>query len=152
MTKKQKNEWQMNLLLNVANRIELLFLMVKGHESHFGELALRLLSQNKAGEPAVAAAAEDGLLVAQLMLGVAYLEGRGVEKDERAAYRWLRMAELNSSTVLTESRCGLKVLKSRLQSQEIKELERQVVEKTQEQLKQARAEPAVLTSIYKAAS
>ena len=39
--------------LNVANRIELLFLMVNGRDTHSGELALRLLSQDKAHEPAV---------------------------------------------------------------------------------------------------
>ena len=141
--------------LNVANRIELLFLMVKGRDSHSGELALRLLSQNKAGEPAVAAAAEDGLVLAQLMLGLAHLEGKGVGKDERAAYHWLRMAELTCSRVLEESRRALTLLKSRLQSQEIEELEQQVAQKTEEQshkLKQAHTEPAVqLASNYKVA-
>ena len=141
--------------LNVANRIELLFLMVKGRDSRTGELALRLLSQDRASEPGVAAAAEDGLLLAQLMLGLAHLEGKGVGKDDHAAYHWLRMAELNCSRMLEESRNGLNLLKSRLQSQEIEELEQQVAQKTEEQsrkLKQAHTEPAVeLASNYKVA-
>ncbi len=47
--------------LNVANRIELLFLMVKGREVHSEELALQLFSHEQPVGPYVAAAAEKGL-------------------------------------------------------------------------------------------
>lgn len=69
------------------------------------------------------------------MLGMAHLEGKGVDKDDRTAYHWLRMAELNSNRVLGQSRCGISELRSWLQSQEIQEQEQQISQKTQEQQK-----------------
>ena len=109
--------------LNVANRIELLFLMVNGRESQTGPLALQLLSQGGGGEPGVAAAAERGFVAAQLMLGLAFLEGKGVEKNDRSAYQWLRMAELNAVSILEKSRNSLEHLRSSLAPAEITELE-----------------------------
>jgi hypothetical protein len=92
----------------------------------------------------ILAAAEAGFPSAQLMLGMAHLEGKGVEKDDRAAYHWLRMAELNSARVLEETRHGIDELKSRLTPQQIQELELQISQKAQEpgesKLKPARAE------------
>ena len=118
--------------LKVANRIELLFLMVKGRNCQYDELPLRLFFEEKPSEPAVVAAAEDGLLSAQFMLGLAHLEGKGVENDYRTAYYWLRMAELNSSHVLQQSRCGIEKLKSRLPAADIRDLEQQISHKAQE--------------------
>ena len=88
--------------------------------------ALRLLSQDKAHEPVVAAAAKEGCLAAQIMLGLAHLEGRGVEKNDRAAYHWFRLAEMNSARALNQSRRGVEEIKSRLQAHDIEELEQQV--------------------------
>jgi hypothetical protein len=48
--------------------------MVYGHNSHFGELALRLLFEQRQRESVFVAAAEDGFIPAQCMLGMAYLE------------------------------------------------------------------------------
>jgi two-component system, NarL family, nitrate/nitrite response regulator NarL len=130
--------------LNVANRIELLFLMVKGRTYQYGDLALRYSFEDGPIEPAFVAAAEDGFLPAQFMLGMAYLAGRGVEKDDHAAYHWLRLAELNSTQVLKQSRRGIDELRSRLLPGRIQELEEQISRKTQEhqklRLKQAREE------------
>jgi hypothetical protein len=109
--------------------------MVRGRNSQYGELALRLFFEQKPCEPAFVAAAENGFLSAQFMLGMAHLEGKSVEKDDHTAYHWLRMAELNSNRVLEQSRCGINELRSRLQSQEIQELEQQISQKAQEQQK-----------------
>lgn len=130
--------------LSVANRIELLFLMVKGRNSHEGELALWLLPEARPDEPAIVSAAQDGIVPAQLMLGLAYLEGKGVEKDDQAAYRWLRMAEMNSARVQEESRHAIDELKSHLTPEQIQEIEQNISRGAQEQeppkLKPVRAE------------
>ena len=121
--------------LDVSNRVELLFAMVYGRNSHFGELALRLLFEQRPRESACIAAAEDGFIPAQFMLGMAYLEGKGVEKNDHAAYYWLRMAELNSKNLLEQSRAGINELSSSLIPQDIQMLEQQILEKVQEHQK-----------------
>jgi TPR repeat protein len=40
-------------------------------------------------------AAEDGFIAAQYLVGLAHLQGVGVEKNGSAAYYWLRMVEEN---------------------------------------------------------
>jgi len=117
--------------LNVANRIELLFLMVKGRNAQYGELAQFFWGEGF-NESAVVAAAEQGFLPAQFMLGMAHLEGRRAERDDRAAYRWLRVAELNSARVLEQSRSEISELRSRIPSAEIAELEQRVFREAQE--------------------
>ncbi len=129
--------------LHVTNRIELLFLMVRGSNGHYGELAQFFWGEGFS-EPAVVAAAEEGFLPAQFMLGLAHLEGRGVKKDDQAAYHWLRLAELNSNRILDRSRRGIQDLRVRLLPEQIKELERQVSDKAQQhhdlKMKTTRAE------------
>ena len=121
--------------LRVANRVELLFLMVKGRDNQYGELARRFFSEQKPSERAVRAAAENGFPPAQFMLGMAHLDGTGFQQDDRAAYHWLRMAEMNSVLVLEETRYGIDELKSRLTPQQIQELEQQISQEVQEQHK-----------------
>jgi two-component system, NarL family, nitrate/nitrite response regulator NarL len=113
--------------LNVANRIELLFLMVKRRDLCSGECTSTFSFDNPAG-PHLAAAAKNGLALAQLNLGLAHIEGKEVEKDDRAAYRWLRMAELSSAQILERSRQALSQLTSRLEPGEIADLERKIRE------------------------
>jgi two-component system, NarL family, nitrate/nitrite response regulator NarL len=116
--------------LHVSNRIEMLFLMVNGRNS---QLSLsQVLWSAGFNESAVVEAAEEGSLRAQCLLGFAHLEGRGVKKDDQTAYHWLRMAELNSVRLLEQSRSGINELKSRLESQEIQQLEQQVCRKAQQ--------------------
>jgi predicted transcriptional regulator len=139
--------------LEVANRVELLLLMVKGRNSQYGEMALRLFFEQRPCEPAFVAAAENGFLSAQFMLGMAHLQGKGLDKDDRTAYHWLRLAEMNSARVLQKTRHGIDELKSRLTPQQIQELEQQISQKAQEheqqepKLKPAREElqPAYLS-------
>jgi two-component system, NarL family, nitrate/nitrite response regulator NarL len=112
--------------LNVANRLELLFLMVKGRDMQYQELARRFFSDQKPAVPAIVAAAEAGFPTAQFMLGMAHLQGGGVEQDNRAAYHWLRLAAVNSARVLEESRGAIDQLKSHMDSAEIQCLEQQI--------------------------
>jgi DNA-binding CsgD family transcriptional regulator len=117
--------------LHVANRVELLFLMVRGRHAQYGELAQFFWGEGF-NLDAVRAAAEEGFLAAQFMLGLAHLEGRGAEKDDRAAYHWLRLAEMNSSRLLEQSRSEISELKSRIPSEEIAQLEQRVSREAQE--------------------
>ncbi len=77
-----------------------------------------------------------------MILGLAHLEGGGVEQNDHAGYHWLRIAESNCSLVLEQSRCALDELRSRLPAEDIQELEQQIANKQQEEqtvkLKQAR--------------
>jgi DNA-binding NarL/FixJ family response regulator len=117
--------------LKVTNRIGLLFLMVKGSDSQNEKSMHGLFSNDGAGIDAVTAA-ERGLPSAQLMLGMAHLEGKGFEKNDRVAYHWLRMAELNSAHVLEQSRSGIEELRSRLGSDQLQELEQEISRKGQD--------------------
>jgi DNA-binding NarL/FixJ family response regulator len=121
--------------LKVANRVELLFLMVKGRDNRYGDLARRFFSEQKSCESAVIVAAENGLPPAQFMLGMVHLDGKGFEKDDRAAYHWLRMAEMNSALLLEHTRHGIDELKSRLTPQQIQDLEQEISQEVQEQHK-----------------
>ena len=42
-------------------------------------------------------AAEEGSATAQFMVGLAYLQGTGVDKNLDSAYGWLRMAQQSST-------------------------------------------------------
>ena len=123
--------------LNVANRIELLFAMVYGHNSHFGELALRLLFEQRPRESVFVAVAEDGFIPAQFMLGMAHLKGRGVEKNDHAAYYWLRMAELDCNTIFEQSHSAIHELSSSLLPEDITKLEQEISRKVQEHQKRS---------------
>jgi len=117
--------------LNVANRIELLFLMVKGRDAHFEDWLSRIFSEHGSVAPAMLAAADAGLPAAQLMLGMAHLRGDGVEQDNHAAYHWLRLAAVNSARVVEESRSAIDQLKSCMDSAEIEYLEQKISGQTQ---------------------
>jgi two-component system nitrate/nitrite response regulator NarL len=118
--------------LSVSNRIELLLLLVNGHTYQDSELKSRLPIEGQALEPAFVKAAEDGLLAAQLILGWAHLEGKGLEQSDRKAYYWLRMAELTSLRTVEQGRSTLAELKRRLAGEEIQELEQRVSQKIQD--------------------
>jgi two-component system nitrate/nitrite response regulator NarL len=104
--------------LGVSNRFELLFLLFSecndpdsnGHNSignYFKD-------------------AHDGVVAAQFVVGMAYLEGYGVEKDERSAYYWLRMAEENSCTIRSRSRALIEELRSTVKTDDIAAVEQTV--------------------------
>lgn len=58
-------------------------------------------------------AAEEEYAPAQTILGVAYLEGRGVSKDETEALRWLRKAA-NQGEVRAQYNLGVIFIQGRI--------------------------------------
>jgi hypothetical protein len=105
--------------------------MIKGRHAQCSELAQFFWGEGF-NLGAVRAAAEEGFLAAQFMLVLAHLEGRGAEKDDRAAYHWLRLAEMNSSRVVEQSRSEINELRLRIPSEQIAELEQRVSREAQE--------------------
>ncbi len=71
-------------------------------------------------------AAEEGFIAAQFLLGLAHLEGCGVEKNGRSAYYWLRMAEENSRELRQRTRALTEELKSKMRSEELETLEHSI--------------------------
>jgi DNA-binding NarL/FixJ family response regulator len=112
--------------LGVSNRFELLFLLLKEGNG----LSSRALGPNVSGvgNPVeiYLRAAEEGYAAAQFIVGLAYLEGCGVEKNGPSAYYWLRMAEENSAAVRQRSRALTEDLRTKLNPGEIEGLERRV--------------------------
>ena len=72
-------------------------------------------------------AAEEGFIAAQYLVGLAHLEGSGMEKNGRSAYYWLRMAEENSGELRQGTRALTEELKSKMRSEELQTLEHSVM-------------------------
>ena len=112
--------------LGVSSRCELLFVLSNENNG---------LSSRAAG-PSVSwlgnpleiylKAAEEGYAAAQFIVGLAHLEGYGVEKNARSAYYWLRMAEENSSAVRQRSLALTEDLRTRINPSEIQALEKRI--------------------------
>jgi DNA-binding NarL/FixJ family response regulator len=110
--------------LGVSNRFELLFLLFSecngpastGHNSIENYLK----------------DAQEGVVAAQFIVGLAHLEGYGVEKDERSAYYWLRMAEENSGTIQRRSHALVEELRNTVTTDEIAAVEHTVAISIQE--------------------
>ena len=77
-------------------------------------------------------AAGEGVVAAQFVVGLAHLEGYGVERDDLTAYYWLRMAEENSCTVRRRSHALVEELRSRLKTDHIEAVEDSVATGVQE--------------------
>ena len=114
--------------LGVSNRMELLFLLsAHKKDGAYPAVALHATPPTNALEMYFTAA-QEGSVSAQFIVGLAYLEGRGVEKNEQFAYRWLRMAEENSSGLLLEhSRMLLQELKAKMKLEDIEALEKSLM-------------------------
>jgi two-component system nitrate/nitrite response regulator NarL len=110
--------------LGVSNRIELLFLLFK---CHVQAASLRGLG-NDISQPigAYLKAAEEGVVAAQFIVGLAHLEGYGIEKNESSAYYWLRMAEENSGAIEQRSRALLENVRSTLKTDDVDTVEEMV--------------------------
>jgi len=110
--------------LDVSNRFELLFLLFNEGSG----LSSRVVGPNVSGlgNPIeiYRKAAEEGYAAAQFIVGLAHLEGHGVEKNEGSAYYWLRMAEENSSAVRQRCRALTEDLRTKINPGEIEGLER----------------------------
>lgn len=112
--------------LGVSSRCELLFLLF--HEGN-GLPSLSLgPNASGLGNPieVYLKAAEEGYAAAQFIVGLAHLEGYGVEKNGHSAYYWLRMAEENSSAVRQRSRVLTEDLRAKIDPAEIGDLERNI--------------------------
>jgi two-component system, NarL family, nitrate/nitrite response regulator NarL len=112
--------------LGVSNRFELLFLLFKECNTHGSEADSGFESEG--GEPieAYIKAAEQGVVAAQFILGMAHLEGYGVEKNSYSAYYWLRMAEENSVTIGHRSRALVEELRGAVNREEFEAVEHKV--------------------------
>jgi len=117
--------------LEVSNRFELLFLLFNEGNG----LSIRAVGPNVSGlgNPieVYLKAAEEGYAAAQYIVGLAHLEGDGVEKNGHSAYYWLRMAEENSSAVRQRSRALTLNLRTKIKPGEIERLERRIAAGTQ---------------------
>jgi len=120
--------------LGVSNRMELFFLLSTrskdvvyagaGLDSAGGANSLEIYLK----------AAQEGSAAAQFIVGLAYFEGRGVEKNEHSAYSWLRMAEENSSELREHSRMLILELKAKLKSEDVEALERSLMTRNDQML------------------
>lgn len=112
--------------LGVSNRCELLFLLFNEGNG----LSSRAVGPNASGlgnpMDIYIKAAEEGYAAAQFIVGLAHLEGYGVEKNGHTAYYWLRMAEENSSAVRQRSRALTEDLRTRINPSEIEGLEKSI--------------------------
>ena len=119
--------------LGVSNRCELLFLLFKecngqaagrGRASFDPDISESITTYLKD--------ADEGVVAAQFMVGMAHLEGYGVEKDDRSAYYWLRMAEENSCTIQHRSHALVEELRSTVKTHDIEAVEHSVALAIQE--------------------
>jgi DNA-binding CsgD family transcriptional regulator len=106
--------------LGVSTRFDLLFFLLssQARESNVAGLGNSIETYLKA--------AEDGYVAAQYIVGLAYLEGCGFEKNDHSAYYWLRMAEETSSAVRQRSRALTEDLKTKINPGEIEALEKRI--------------------------
>jgi hypothetical protein len=77
-------------------------------------------------------AAEEGVVAAQFVVGLAHLEGYCIEKNECSAYYWLRLAEENSGTIRHRSRVLVEKLRSTVKPDELEVAEQRVATRVQE--------------------
>ena len=117
--------------LGVSNRMELL-LLFKG--SGQGRSPGGLSLGNDVSQPigAYLKAAEEGVVAAQFIAGLAHLEGHGIEKNERSAYYWLRMAQENSGAIEQRSHALVERLRSTVKTDDIEAVEKRVAMWVQE--------------------
>jgi two-component system, NarL family, nitrate/nitrite response regulator NarL len=118
--------------LGVSNRFELLFLLFKECNRPGAEIEAAIKSDG--GEPieAYLKAAEQGVVAAQFIVGMAHLEGYGVEKNNYSAYYWLRMAEENSGTIGHRSRALVEELRSAVKTEDFEAVEHKIAIMIQE--------------------
>jgi two-component system nitrate/nitrite response regulator NarL len=111
--------------LGVSNRIELLFrLSYNGKGATYQASALSTAVPEN--HETHLKAAEDGSVTAQFALGMAYLDGLGVEQNEASAYYWLRRAEKNATEIAEHSAFLIEGLRAEIESGDIDALEQRI--------------------------
>jgi two-component system, NarL family, nitrate/nitrite response regulator NarL len=116
--------------LGVSNRIELLFWLFTHTKDSFCAPAAAEGRTNSLQE--YLQAAREGSVPAQFIVGFAYCEGRGIEKNESSAYYWLRMVEQNSTELRNSIRTLIQQVRSRMTAQEIETLEKNLMAQKEE--------------------
>ena len=112
--------------LEVSNRFELLFLLFKECNGQAMGGMVPFGSGISQSIETYLKAAEEGVVAAQFIVGLAHLEGYGVERNDRSAYYWLRMAEENSGTIRHRSRSLVDELRSTVRRDDIDAVEHSV--------------------------
>src|ERR1700680_646014 len=108
----------------MAQPCALLFLMFKECNAQATDRAGRPYTVELGGPiETYLKAAEEGFIAAQFVVGLAHLEGNGVEKNSLSAYYWLRVAEENSSELGHRSRALIEELRRTVKTHEIEALE-----------------------------
>ena len=114
--------------LGVSSRFELLFLLFnERHSAVVSPAANTDASGLNHPIETYLKAAEEGFIAAQYLVGLAHLEGCGMEKNGRSAYYWLRMAEENSRELRQRTRALTEELKSKMRAEELETLEHSVM-------------------------
>jgi len=113
--------------LGVSNRFELLFLLFKECNGSNADRASVTLATEQ-GHPieTYMAAAEEGSVAAQFVVGLAHLEGYCVEKNGLSAYYWLRLAEASSHELGHRSRALVDQLRGAVQAHEMEDVEHRI--------------------------
>jgi two-component system nitrate/nitrite response regulator NarL len=113
--------------LGVSNRFELLFLLFKECNAQ-APSRVGVPFATEIGQPidTYLKSAEEGSAAAQFVVGLAYLDGYCIEKNDHSAYYWLRMAAENSSEVQQRSARLVEKLKSKITRADQGQLERSV--------------------------
>ena len=113
--------------LGVSNRFELLFLLFKEcNGSPTDRAAVTLATEHGHPIETYLTAAEEGSVAAQFVVGLAHLEGYGVEKSGLSAYYWLRLAEAGSHELGHRSGALVERLRGSVQEHEIEDVEHRI--------------------------
>ena len=119
--------------LRVSNRIELLLLLSTNHKNSFHTIA----SNNEGWTNSLDGylrAAEEGWVSAQFLVGLAYFEGRGAEKNQQSAYYWLRLAEENSVALRHQIGRLIQEIKTKMTVRDIEHLEKSIMAQSEKML------------------
>jgi len=113
--------------LGVSNRMELLFFLSAHPKDGVHSVAALDAAGHTPGFEVYLKAAEEGWVTAQFIVGLAYLEGRGVEKNEHSAFYWLRMAEEHSSELRERCRMLIRELKAKMTLENVEAVEKSLM-------------------------
>jgi DNA-binding NarL/FixJ family response regulator len=112
--------------LGVSSRFELLFLLFNERDSTVERGTTFDVVGGNQPVKSYLKAAEDGLIAAQYLIGLAHLEGQGMEKNGRSAYYWLRLAEENSRELRQRAHALTEELRSTMPAEEFQTLEHSI--------------------------
>jgi len=130
--------------LAISSRFELLFLLFNERRNPVGQAAeFEVAGLNHPIETYLKAA-EDGFVAAQYLVGLAHLQGVGVEKNGSAAYYWLRMVEENSRELQQRTRALTEELRSGMKAGEVEKLEHSIASAVQRNRFMGTRPPSVL--------